>query len=105
MPSRVKLLNAATGTGPTIKIGMGKDPYIIRVVGGSGGVNIDSSPDDGTTWQREWGEVGGAGVVETLAGELTNLADGTIARIKHYTKHIRATNSGSAAVVWMEMAR
>lgn len=121
MPSRVKLLNAqAAGvTGPTIKIGMGQPSYVIRVQGGftlgggaagTQGVNIETSPDDGVTWVRDVGMVGGENVTETSTevAELVDLPDKTVAYIEHYAKHIRArTGSGmvGSATVWMEMER
>lgn len=110
MPSRVKLLNAAGGgvTGTAFKIGMGAQPYSIRVVGASSnGVTIESSPDDGTTWQTEVGLFGGAGSDTALTQSLTGMVDGDIGIIQHYVKDIRAKTgvSTNPATVYLEMGR
>jgi hypothetical protein len=120
MPSRVKLLNAAAPgtTGTRFRIGMGQPPYVIRVhggfaLGGSGnpgdkGVNIETSPDGGTTWAREVGFRGGENETETENGEAVDLSDKAIFIINHYAKHIRGVfgaNATGAATVFLEMNR
>lgn len=120
MPSRVKLLDtqAAGVTGASLKIGMGQAPYVIRVDGGftlgggsagTNGVIIETSPDDGTTWDVDFGDFGGTGTTsETEERTLQDLPSGTIAFIRHYAKHIRArtgANMVGTATVRLEMGR
>ena len=119
MPSRVKLLDGAAAgtTGAAFKIGMGAPPYSIRVIGGfsngagaagTNGINIETSPDDGTTWNRAIGQVGGENETETVLGELVDLHDKANAFIQYYCKHIRAVlgaNAVGTATVYLEMPR
>ena len=119
MPSRVKLLNvaAAGATGTTFKIGIGQPPYSIRVIGGftngtgavgTNGVNIETSPDNGTNFNRAIGIVGGENETETQTGEMVDLHDKANCVIQYYCKHIRAkTGSGmiGTATVYVEMGR
>lgn len=119
MPSRVKLLNTAAAgtTGSTFKIGMGQPPYSIRVIGGfmngagatgTNGVNIETSPDGGTNWNRSIGIIGGENETETQTGEMVDLHDKANCIIQYYCQHIRAqtgANIVGTATVYVEMGR
>lgn len=95
MASRVKLLNAVTGsaTGTSFKNGNAKPPYTIFLRGGytGTGVNIEFS-DDNSNWVRGIGDVAGAGFTElaTSPQELTSLPSDCVVIINAYTRFIRA---------------
>lgn len=107
MASRVKLLNAVTGsaTGTSFKNGTAKPPYTLTFRGGytGTGVNIEFS-DDNVNWVRGMGELGGLTPVEgpNSPQELTAIPSDAVAIVNAYTRWIRANAvaiTGNATVV------
>ena len=133
MPSRVKLLSAATPgtTGSPFRMGMGQPPYSIRTIGGytngagtagTNGVSIETSPDftpanpaaptaaeiAAATWDRAIGIVGGQNETETQTGEFVDLHADANCVMQYYARWFRAKFGSSAtgtATVYLEMPR